>query len=286
MRKKSYIFTKTHEVDKDKFAELLLAAKGSRTMKDFADLCGANPSTFTRIIQKTNKGASSTELIEAIAEHAAPKSKVTIEALADANGYTVREDIGLKVDELLRGPANAERLVRDVVTQALIDRGQEVRMGHIRYDFGKHMQLRPDALIMTSAFGKENEIWFVDSLVINNKAKYTPGVFASTVRHRAFDRISRFSFISMSRIDLCRPSRFTLAVFDKDVYEAIVDEFEETNVPTDISIMLIDAMNSTIAAEFMLPHVEKGCQDSYFMTTPVVSNSDDYLSPEDYDDED
>lgn len=285
MRKKSYIFTKTHEVDKDKFAELLLAAKGSRTMKDFADLCGANPSTFTRIIQKTNKGASSTELIEAIARHAAPKSKVTIEALADANGYSIREDIGLKVDELLRGPANAERLVRDVVTQALIDRGQEVRMGHIRYNFGKRMQLRPDALIMTSAFGKENEIWFIDSLLFNTE-KFAGGGLAGYARHRAFDRLSRFAFISMSSNDVFQPTRFSLAVFDKEVFDAIVEEFGETNVPTDISILLIDAMNSTIADEYMLPHMTKGQQDSYFMTTPVVSNSDDYLRTEDYDDED
>lgn len=284
MKKKKYIFTKTHEVDKEKFAELLLAAKGGRTMKDFADLCSANPSTFTRIVQKVNKGASSQELIEAIAEHADPKSGVTVEALADANGYTARQDIGLKIDELLRGPANAERLVRDVVTQALIDRGQEVRMGHIRYNFGKRMQLRPDALIMTSAFGKQDEIWFVDSLVINTE-RHTPGSLAATARQRAFDRISRFAFISMSSVDLFRPTRFTLAVFDKAVFAAIVEEFEETNVPADISIMLIDVVNSTIADEFMLPHIEKGHQESYFLTVPATTESDDYLHTDDYDEE-
>lgn len=282
--KKRYIFTKTHELDKEKFAELLLAAKGGRTMKDFADLCKANPSTFTRIVQKVNKGASSQELIEAIAKHADPKSGVTLEALADANGYAVRRDIGLKIDELLTSPANTERLVRDVVTQALLDRGQEVRMGNIRYNIGKRMTLHPDALIMTSAFGKENEIWFVDSVLINTE-KHTSGSLAAVARQRAFDRISRFAFIGMSSEELLRPSRFTLAVFDPDVYAAINEEFGETNVPTDISVMLIDATNSTIENEFMLPHVTKGPQESYFLTTPVIPRDDEYLYTDDYDDE-
>ena len=93
---KNYIFKKTHEVDKEKFAGLLLVAKGNRTMKTFALECGVNPSTFTRITQMTNKGASSQELIEAIATHADPKSGVTLEALADANGYTIERDSGVK----------------------------------------------------------------------------------------------------------------------------------------------------------------------------------------------
>ena len=157
MKKKNYIFKKTHEMDKDKFAELLNAAKGVRTMKDFSELCGVNPSTFTRIIQKTNKGSSSTELLEAIAENAAPNSGVTLEALADANGYTAEKDWGIKALKLSAMGTNIETLVRNVLVQELIDRNAEVRMGNIRYNFGKTMALSPDALIMTDAFGKKDE---------------------------------------------------------------------------------------------------------------------------------
>ena len=39
MKEKKLIFRKTHDIDKDAFAELLLAAKGGRTMKDFAASC-------------------------------------------------------------------------------------------------------------------------------------------------------------------------------------------------------------------------------------------------------
>lgn len=287
MKKKKYIFKKTHEIDKDKFAELLQRAKGGRTMKDFAELCGANPSTFTRITQKTNKGSSSTELLEAIAANAAPKSEVTIEALAAANGYTVEKDIGVKALRLTAMGTNLETMVRNILVQELLDRKQEVRMGNIQYDFAKTMKLKPDALIMTDAFGKEKEIWFVDSIVYSWDVRTKP-MNKISLKRMAFDRISRFSFISMSRNELFRPSRFSLVFFDKEVYDIVVEEFAEMAVPTYISLILMDTFNSTIAEEVALPHFEKGAQVSYFMTTPVVYDDSDeeYLGNEEYDDED
>lgn len=278
MRKKSYIFKKTHEMDKDKFAELLNAAKGARTMKDFSEICGVNPSTFTRIIQKANKGSSSTELLEAIAENAIPNSGVTIEALADANGYTVERDWGIKALKLTTMGTNIETLVRNVLVQELLDRNAEVRMGNIRYNFGKTMALSPDALIMTDAFGKKDEVWFVDSIATTMDAK-TKSINKTTLKRMAFDRLSRFVFISMNKIELFRPSRFSLVIFDKDIFNLIVEEFSETLVPTYITLILIDTLNSTISDEFVLPQVADETQESYFLTTPAVANdNEEYLT--------
>lgn len=278
MKKNNYIFTKTHEMDKDKFAELLNAAKGVRTMKDFSEVCGVNPSTFTRIIQKANKGSSSTELLESIAENAAPKSGVTLEALADANGYTVERDLGIKALKLTTMGTNIETLVRNVLVQELIDRNAEVRMGNIRYNFGKTMALSPDALIMTDAFGKKDEVWFVDSIATTMDTK-SKSVNKTTLKRMAFDRLSRFVFISMNKIELFRPSRFSLVFFDKEIFKLVVDEFYETLVPTYISLILIDTLNSTISDEFVLPQVADETQKSYFMTTPTTINQDvEYLT--------
>lgn len=278
MKKKSYIFKKTHEMDKDKFAELLNAAKGARTMKDFSEICGVNPSTFTRIIQKANKGSSSTELLEAIAENAIPNSGVTIEALADANGYTVERDWGIKALKLTTMGTNIETLVRNVLVQELLDRNAEVRMGNIRYNFGKTMALSPDALIMTDAFGKKDEVWFVDSIATTMDMK-TKSINKTTLKRMAFDRLSRFVFISMNKIELFRPSRFSLVFFDKDIFNLIVEEFSETLVPTYITLILIDTLNSTISDEFVLPQVADETQESYFLTTPAVANdNEEYLT--------
>lgn len=281
MKQKNYIFKKTHDVDKDRFAELLNAAKGARTMKDFSEICGVNPSTFTRIIQKTNKGASSTELLEAIAENAAPHSGVTIEALADANGYTAERDCGIKALRLTTMGTNIEILVRNVLVQELIDRHAEVRMGNIRYNFGKTMALSPDALIMTDAFGKKDEVWFVDSIATTMDTK-SKSINKVTLKRMAFDRLSRFVFISLNKIELLRPSRYSLVFFDKEIFNLVAEEFSETIVPTYISLILIDTLNSTISDEFVLPQTAEEPQESYFMTTPsVVNDGVEYLTSDD-----
>lgn len=287
MKEKKLIFRKTHEIDKDAFADLLLAAKGGRTMKDFAVICGVNPSTFTRIIQRTNKGASSTELLEAIAEHAAPNSGVTIDALAKANGYTVEKDSGIKALKLTSYIDNTETLIRNILVQALVDRGQEVRMGNIRYTFSKSLALSPDALIMTEAFGKKDEVWFADSIIATPRVTRDGAhpVHKSRVKQMAFEKFARFVFISMNPVELFRPSRFSLVVLDREVYDIIVEEFSETTVCTDISVIYIDTLNNCISDEFMLPHTEKGQQESYFMTTQRVLDDFDYLRTE-YDEED
>lgn len=259
-------------MDKDKFASLLIAAKGARTMKDFSETCGVNPSTFTRIIQKCNKGSSSTELLEAIAKNAAFGSGVTIEDLADANGYTVEVDSQIKSSLW----PNCDILVRNTLIQELLDRNAEVRMGNISYRFGKTMSLRPDALIMTDAFGKKDEVWFFDSLYTTKDPNSSQGII---LKRTAFDKLSRFVFISMNKIELFKPSHYSLVFFDKDYYNLIVEEFAETNVPTYISLILIDTLNSAIIDEFVLPRTSCEKQKSYFMTTPVKTNDNNsYLN--------
>lgn len=290
MKESSYIFRKTHEIDKERFAALLIAAKGGRTMKDFADECGVNPSTFTRITQKANKGASSADLLEAIAAHADPSSGVTIEDLASANGYSVRKDDRLRSTQLRSLYDHSELLVRNVLVQALLDRGQEVRMGNIRYEFSKSLSLRPDALFMTDAFGRNDEVWFIDSIkviprLVTSRDSTDTVIHKSRVKQMAFDKFSRYVFISMNKIDLFRPTRFSLVVFDPEVYDTIVEEFEETCVPTDISVILIDTLNNCIANEFLLPHTEKGKRESYFMTTAPTVDDREYLSTDTYYDE-
>lgn len=286
MSETKYIFRKTHDVDKEVFADLLQKAKGGRTMKDFADLCGVNPSTFTRIVQKANKGASSPQLLEAIVANAVPESGVTIELLAKANGYTVEPDTGVKGARLSSYFDSSTELIRTVLIQSLLDRGADVRLGRIKYGFTKSLCLSPDALIMTNAFGNENDVWFVDSALAVPRIAREDGhpIHKTRVKQIAFDKISRFVFISMSKCELFRPIRYTLVVFDSEMYDIMVEEFEETLVPTDISIMLIDPLNSTILKEYMLPHTEKGPQTSYFISTPTLEDNNEYLTSDSYDD--
>lgn len=254
-------------------------------MKDFANLCGVNPSTFTRIVQKVNKGASSTDLLIEIANNADPQSGVTLKDLAEANGYELEVVSGPKNDKLITSVENLELLTRNVVIQALLDRGAEVRLGNIRYVFSKSLSLRPDALIMTNAFDGEDSIWFVDTIWATPciAQKGSPIINKSKVKQMAFEKFARFTFISMNKTELFRPTRFSLVVFDPEVYDIIVNEFSDTNVPTDISVILIDKLNSSIISEFLLPRFDGVTKESYFMTTAPISHDCEYLGSDPYD---
>ena len=87
MNNSNYEYT-IEECDKKSLARLVDLAKGPyRTMKEYANACGINPSTLSRIINGKNKGKSKIENIEKMAEYADPESGVTLEMLLDANGY-------------------------------------------------------------------------------------------------------------------------------------------------------------------------------------------------------
>lgn len=280
-----YIWAKTQTINRDRFAELLIAAKGERTMKDFAKLCNVNPSTFTRISKKANKGASSIELIQAIAAHAAPNSGVTLEALAEANGYTLTQKAS---DDTSPDSADTipKTMTRDILVQALLDRGAEVRLGNIRYPFSKSMSLHPDALIMTNAFGSNDEIWMVDTLTISgSRINADPLAMKSAIKQKAFNFLSRFTFISMNKVELFRPTKYSMVTYDRFIFEVIVDEFRETNVPTDISVICLDPDSKCVVQEFIFPQFSGIIRPSIFDSLPDTTEQSEheYINSSDFD---
>ena len=131
---------KSTSVDFEKFAELLLKAKGEdRTMQQFAADIGTHPSTLSRIVHMKNTGPSAVSLLESIAEQADPESGVTLDMLMEVNGK--KEKHKLRVDQLLE----LEGQCRDIVVNALNaldfefdERGAEIAIGKLSsysYDF-------------------------------------------------------------------------------------------------------------------------------------------------------
>lgn len=79
-------YTKEHEPDLMWLSELVLRAKGERSLSAFADDCGLDISTLSRIINRKNNGPSSDEVLARIALNVAPESEVTIDDLLLASG--------------------------------------------------------------------------------------------------------------------------------------------------------------------------------------------------------
>ncbi len=284
-----YSFTKTHEVDKDKFAELVLAAKGNRSLRSFASACDVYPSTFTRIIQKANKGASSTELIEAIAKNADPQSGVTMTMLAEANGYTLSWYENSIPDKIVNTKSNVlfNDIMRNTVTQELLSREANVKFGnilsnHSLYRVSKNLCVKPTLHLFTDAFEGEEHEWIIKSF---HNIELEEDYYHKYIKSRLLEQISYFVLLSVSFSGFTSSSRkrFSIAVGTQWLYDLILDEFGETVVPTDISIIRIDAKNSTIDAEYMLPHVTYGHRPGYFMTTePVINYQNSELYEDDF----
>ena len=142
---------------------------------------------------------------------------------------------------------------------------------------------------MTDAFGKKDEVWFVDSVFIQEKKlpaspPSTDPMLKSRIKRLAFDRLARFELISLNNTGLLCPTRFSLVVFSQEAYDIIKNEFSEMIVSPDLSVILIDTLNNCIANEFMLPQKDRGYQDSYFMTTKTIETNGSYLQTDYWDD--
>lgn len=286
MNKNVNTFQRANEVDKERFAELLLAAKGGRTMQQFAKVCNVSPSTFTRIIQKANKGASTLKLLKSIAEHAAHNSNVTLQSLADANGYHLEEDridISEQAQYFFR---NAESLTRNIIIQELLRRGRDVKIDRVRYNFSNTLFHHTADVIITNAYSQECTACFAGSLKVtlrqNNNKTYD---YFRDVKRLTFNYLSRFVFTSLNVTSFSGALHFFLAVFDDETYNMITEEFGETKVPADISIVHINLEDSRIVNEYMLPHTDKGHQPSFFMTTEETASDQEYLQTDIYDED-
>ena len=274
-------YVKTSEPDKDRLAELVLAARGDRTSQQFAADCGVNPSTFTRILKKMNKGSSKDDLIYAIAENAAPGSGVTLDELMHANGMTKQEH-GIMRGSIME---KLEATVEQILFRELLARGASIRRGNIRYNVSKTLSIRPDILLLTDALKEyteeEESVWLMEVMSPALRSRADKGQYNEDrrrifqVRQIAFQKMSRYSFASMGSIDLFRPAKFSLITTEKEVYDDLVEEFREMNVPTNISLIYLDLDIGTVVDEFVLPRSDGSTIPSYFSKIVIPEDDED-----------
>ena len=277
-----YSFTKTHEIDKDKFAELVIAAQGCRSLRSFADACGVYASTLTRIIQKENKGASSPELLEAIAKNADSKSGVTIDVLADANGYSIKYILNQKHNT---ESSQFVKISKAVIAAALLDRGAVARFENTcrnisAYSICDEYYARPDIHILTDSFECNTTDWLICAVC------FSPShIFDKADMRNIFTKISEFSALSVNKRFRFSPETtyFSLVVNTKSAYDFILSRFKHLLVPSTISVILIDQETNSIVDEFMPPHVTHGHRPGYFVTTePVINHQSSELYEDDF----
>lgn len=262
MPDKKYIWVKTHEPNLDRFAELVVTAKGDRSMRAFAQACDLNPATFTRITKKRNTGSSRTKLIEAIAANADPNSGVTLELLADASGYTRQEvyTVSEKISDKPLPPVSkvstSDMMARTIVIQALARKNLDFKIRpNDSLSTGYHC-IVPDLLIEITYQEGTHELLFIE---------YIPHYF--TTPQTISDRFGRYTLTDAYKADNLPPVSFLMVVSDEELYNSATKLFSN-GVPIASSIILVDFSESIIKKQ----HIFKRKKVDWSSTRPLTIN--------------
>lgn len=270
-------YERVRQPDADKLAELVERAIGKRTAKEFADTCGVNASTISRILNKKLSGPCSDELIVAIAANAAPGSQVSFSDLLKAHGvekkevtswsktialdHDVREYIsawdraelmkkvallGSKKDDSEDTETNSgygsvvERNAAEIIQLNILDLGGSVAIKKGRDSMGRDMYpYTPDFVLETNVLCSDGLSKWAFDIVMDS------GAVAS----------NRFNFL-LAESYLNNPAakgyRMTLATFNPDVFFRYLEEVNEKTIRDSISIMLLNSMTRKIDYEYVL----------------------------------
>jgi transcriptional regulator with XRE-family HTH domain len=242
--------------NKSKFAALLDKARGPRTMKKFAEDCGVNPSTFSRILNQTNKGSSSEELIRVIAEQADPESGVTLDALMEANGYFPEDNRTAFRDLQMKLENEAEEIIVSDLQSIL---NIEITKESTRFKINRSMSMAFDIMVEDVSLGSSKGAWLIDVMTppmpylshVSGRAQDT-GRENFMVARRIQDRIGRY-FAAFCLMDkFTEIARISLAVYDAELYERIIELYGDYKTDDSISFILIDLDKRKIEEEFVL----------------------------------
>ena len=245
---KKYVLVKTHDPDLDRFAELVVAAKGARSMRAFAQACNLNPATFTRITKKLNTGSSRTKLIESIAANADPESGVTLALLADANGYTLQEvhTISERISNqpvFTNSKTSAPYIsVHAIITQALTIENPGIKVRRNSWHLSEYPFLKPDLLLDVKSNDNNDELLFVEYLSQHN---LTP--------QQIFGRFCQYILIDSFKVDNLPPIGFLLAISNATAYDNTLEVFGNKRMPINVSLIFVDLENGEITKKHKFP---------------------------------
>lgn len=278
-------YIRTGKADLEMLSQLVLQAKGSRSMNDFANACEVNTSTISRIINMKNTTACSDEVLVAISKAADPSSGVTLEQLLAANGMVkmvpagtegaivtptqilfgladAAEESGSASKELLQGAKrylSGERLLecsRESLQNSLLLGGYSVELlPYERMSWPRKRQFMGDFAIGTNALQEEGiNIWLFDC------KSYTAGIGRGTIGQ--MNRLFGMAYMDSPREHGIKVS---IVVDHSVMIEQARDYYAGYRIRDYFSFILIDPASRRVIDEFCIPRID-GTEKSVFKT--------------------
>lgn len=281
-------YIRTGKADLEALSQLVLRAKGSRSMNEFANECEVNTSTISRIINMKNTTACSDDVLVSISKAADPSSEVTLEKLLAANGMVklvpagtegavvsptqivfglsdIAEERKIEPDAIssnrvLRNAAKTivgyrlEENYRETIQNAFLLNGYFVEM--ISYEkiiWPKAKQYRADFAIRTNALLDEG----IDTWLFECKS-YAAGISRGTIGKMN-------QLFTMAYMENPREHGIKVSVVVNHV--AMIEQAREYYAGCKIrdyfSFILIDPVNRCVKDEFCIPRID-GTEKSIF----------------------
>lgn len=278
-------YIRTGKADLETLSQLVLRAKGSRSMNDFAKECEVNTSTISRIINMKNTTACSDDVLMAISKATDPESGVTLEQLLMANGMVKLVPAGTEgavvsptqivfgladiaeekqiesvSNELLQGArkylseSRLEESCRESLQNSLLLGGYSVELlPYNKMDWPRNRQFRGDFAIRTNALQEEGiDIWLFDC------KSYTAGIGRGTIGQ--MNRLFGMAYMDSPREHGIKVS---IVVDHSIMIEQARDYYAGYKIRDYFSFVLIDSADRRVIDEFCIPRID-GTEKSIF----------------------
>ena len=226
--------TRAGEVDQDELINLVIRAKGPRSMRQFADDMDVNVSSVSRIINGKVSEISDS-LLAKIASNADPNSGVTLEQLMAAQGIVEQKDkrsLGARYEE------DCRRIVAD----ELLSRGYSVSYSK------KETRIRTgmifDFEITTDAIPNGGGRWLIEAKMMTEHSRYPVGIGRSMIWLNS----AMAAYYQGETV-----GRISLIVDHRAGFEQIKERLSQLRLADEISVILISTKQRKILEEYVAP---------------------------------
>ena len=267
-------YVRVREPDKNMLSELIIKAKGNRSLSAFARECGVSPSTLSRLVNKKNNQPCSDDLIDAIAKKAAPGSGVTLEELLEAYGLAMVTFLGA-TEEAARGiyldsfvpsfeqewvenMSELEKSACQIIQNELLIRGYTIAISEER-DVIKIPELpyKADFVLQTNAVEREGlSLWAFDI----HSGKHRP------ILHK----LSRMFGAAYLDSPAEHGIKFSLITDQAGEFEEVIKRFQNVAVKDAFSIILVNTFEKCVISEYEIPRINKDVTESIFSKKGII----------------
>lgn len=224
---------RTGEVDQELLIRLIDAARGTRSIRQFAEDLKVNPSTISRILNGKVKEINS-QILAKIAVYADPDSGVTLEKLMEAQGQVKADDIDVLYSRY-------ESACRRTISDELLQRGYSVT--YVK-ELDRGTRNICDFAINTNALSEKEEIWLFECKMMTAQSNIPVGMGRSRIW---IDSAMAYFYKGG------KAKRLTLVVDRKVIFESIKETLASYSLRDEISVMYVSPQMGAVIKEYIAP---------------------------------